>query len=486
MECRRGIQSCPCNTPVLRSQSGNHVLTLNRGFAVRAVIFLMLHIPMAYAFSRWHWPGQVHAVGVLLGGLGFAIKRDSARVLYVLGYIAGSEILWRMTRSSPVWEFGKYASVLLAGVALLAEWRPQTPMWCRRNERTCHSVPPLAHERRRISAIPLLYILLLLPSTILPLAQPNRTTAWNDIYTNFSGPLALAVLSLYLWRLPVNRRELVRFLLSIMAPVVGIAFIAFHSTMTSAVAFTNNSNYVTSGGFRPNQVSNALGCGALVGVMLVAVMRNARPVRVTVIMLTVALIAQGLLTFSRGGVFSFLLAAGVFGLFLVGGIQARRRVVVFATVWTLTAVALLASLDSYTHGALKRRFLDLRTTGRDKIAQGDIQAFREHPFLGTGIGLSRPYHRYSYRRDVDTHTEPTRMLAEHGVFGLIALLVLLCMIVCGYRQAPPRTGRGLTAGFAVWALSIMLHSTMRVVAVSLALGLIQISWTLDPAEDDDT
>lgn len=486
MEFRRGNQSCPCNTPVLRSQSGDHVFTLSRGFAVRAVTFLMLHIPMAYAFSRWHLPGQIHAVGVLLGGLTFAIKRDSARVLYLLGYIAGSEVLWRMTHSSPVRQFGKYASVLLAGMALLAERWPHAPMWCRRNDRAYHSVPRLAHERRRIAAVPLLYILLLLPSAILRLAQPNRTTAWNDIDYNFSGPLALAVLSLYLWRLPVNRRELVRFLLSIMAPVVGIAFLAFHSTMTSTVAFTNDSSYVTSGGFAPNQVSTMLGCGALVGVMLVVVMTNARPVRVTVIMLTVGLIAQGLLTFSRGGVFSFLLAAGVFGLFLVGEIRARRRVVVFATVWTLTAVALLASLDSYTHGALKRRFLDLRTTGRDRIAQGDIQAFREHPFLGTGIGLSRPYHRYFYGRDVGTHTEPTRMLAEHGAFGLIALLVLLCMLVCGYWQSPSRTGRALTAGFAVWALSIMLHSAMRVVAVSLALGLIQITWTLDPAEDDET
>ena len=462
------------------------MLTLSRGFAVRAVTFLLLHIPMAYAFSRWHWPGTVHAVGVLLGGLTFAIKRDSARVLYVLGYIAGSEVLWRMTQSSPLWEFGKYASVLIAGVALLAERRPQTPMWRRRNDRACHSVLPLAHERRKIAAIPLLYILLLLPSVILSLAQPNRTTAWKDISYNFSGPLALAVLSVYLWRLPVNRRELVRFLLSIMGPVVGIAFLAFHSTMTSAVAFTEYSNYVTSGGFAPNQVSNVLGCGALVGVMLVAVMRNARPVRVTVIVLTVGLIAQELLTFSRGGVFSFLLAAGVFGLFLVGEIRARRRVVVFATVWTLTAVALLASLDSYTHGAFKSRFLDLHISGRDRVAQGDIQAFREHPLLGTGIGLSRPYHAYFYGRPVVAHTEPTRMLAEHGAFGLMALLVLLYMLVCGYRQAPPRTGRGLTAGFAVWALSIMLHSGMRVVAVSLALGLIQISWTLDPAEDDET
>jgi hypothetical protein len=86
--------------------------------------FLVLHVPAAYALTLSPRLGTVHALAVVLYGLKAGVTGDAAGVLCALGYVAGAEILWRMTGAALYWEFGKYASVLIAAVALVTEcWR---------------------------------------------------------------------------------------------------------------------------------------------------------------------------------------------------------------------------------------------------------------------------------------------------------------------------------------------------------------------------
>jgi len=460
------------------------VRALIHTFGFQVVAFLVLHMLWAYPLSFSDSLGQWHAVVVLLYGLRAALQNDSSRVLYSLGYIAGAEVLWRMAPTHLFWEFGKYASVLIATAALLAErWHPRRVL---RLENSLVSrglpVPPEPHSQW--SALPIAYILLLFPAAILTFKKLGGSLAWNEISFNLSGPLALAVLSLYLSRRPVNRSQLIRLLVALMAPVVGMAFLVASSTLPLPVVFRDNSNLITSGRYFPNQVSNLLGLGALAGVMFVTVLRGALRLRLIVMLVTTGVVAQALLTFSRGGVYSFLLAAMVFGLHLVRVPLLRRRLFVLAVIFALVASAFLPFLNSYTQGILKRRILAMNTSGRVTIMLADLRAFREHPLLGTGVGISRDYHFIVRGRAAVPHTEPSRMLAEHGILGFSALLILLSMLISGYRRAPPGIGKGLTAAFAVWAVTIMLHSAMRVVATSLGAGLALVTWNVESREGD--
>lgn len=64
--------------------------------------------------------------------------------------------------------------------------------------------------------------------------------------------------------LKLGGRKLVRFLVSLIMPIVCVFTVAFASTVTSKeLTFTSESNFITSGGFGPNQVSGVLGLGVL-------------------------------------------------------------------------------------------------------------------------------------------------------------------------------------------------------------------------------
>ena len=105
-----------------------------------------------------------------------------------------------------------------------------------------------------------------------------------------------------------------------------------------------------------------------------------------------------------------------------------------------------------------------------------------------GVGGSLLYHE-QHGNAVTAHTEFSRLLAEHGIFGLIALLILSGMLISAYfYQRNSTTGQALTAAFAAWAGFTMVQSAMRFVAVSLAIGLALVIWQelAHPQKDEDT
>src|SRR5204862_2659685 len=95
----------------------------------------------------WQFPLVATAHALLTLGVAVIwalVDRRCAAVAYSGAYIMGAEVLWRLTSARVFWEFGKYAVVLLVGLALLRH----PPGW-------------------RRTRLPLLYLLLLLPAGVL-------------------------------------------------------------------------------------------------------------------------------------------------------------------------------------------------------------------------------------------------------------------------------------------------------------------------------
>ncbi len=443
--------------------TGNPARDLANSFNVRVILFLMLHVPLAMGMELSPAISTVHGIIALLFGLRAALLGRVSHVMYAVAYIAAGEVLWRMSRAYLLWEYSKYAIVAIIFVAIIVEWS-------RREE-----------PRRLRSSWPLLLLVTLVPASVMAILYYGPAEARDPLSFNLSSYVALIALALYLWDRPVNRDTSIRMFLSIIAPTVGITFLAIYYTITDldSLVFLGAANWVTSGNYGPNQVSNMMGLGALLGSMLFIMIPRAWGARAFIFITTLFMLAQGVLTFSRGGIYSFVLAAVVFGLHLTTTPRARRRFLVLTVLFAVVLFAFVYPfLDQFTGGSLSDRFSSLDTTGRLEVATADLQVFKDNPVLGVGVGRSLEYHATINGIPLAAHTEFTRLLAEHGLFGILAMLFLIWMLAKRYAANRPGLGRGMTAAFSVWAMSIMGHSAMRLAVIPLMLAIAMVSWRL--------
>lgn len=449
-------------------------------FPFQVVVLCLVHIPLAYALGLSGRLGMVHGFLILIWGIRAAIRQNTNQVMYTLGYLAGAEILWRMTGADLFWEFSKYAAVLVILLAIMIE-RRNLPIY----RPHLGQIYEASRVPRHLNPVPLFCFALLIPSTILTLLALGFNDARQQISFNLSGPLALAVLGLYFWKRPLSRQQLVWLLAAIMAPITGVLFRAAYSTFTTDVVFTLDSNFTTSGGYGPNQVSNILGFGALAAFILVIVKWSSPGLRFFTLSLLAAFVLQAFLTFSRGGVLSLFIAVILLGLHLAQNPQARGRILFIAAIAYGAGVSIIAPfLDDFTNTLWQQRFIDLNTTGRTEVAAADWQAFLDSPLVGIGVGLSSSYHQLLAGINVTAHTEVTRMLAEHGLLGALSLVIVLMMVGHSYLRAEPGVSRAFTIALAGWAFLVMMQSAMRFLAIPLALALAFVTWQVSLNEPE--
>jgi O-antigen ligase len=72
---------------------------------------------------------------------------------------------------------------------------------------------------------------------------------------------------------------------------------------------------------------------------------------------------------------------------------------------------------------------------------------------------------------IAAHTEYSRLLAEHGLLGLFAIILLFFMAIRAFWHAPTAQAKGLTVAFMGWSLIEMLHQAMRLAAISYFFAL---------------
>ncbi len=408
---------------------------------------LILHIPLGLLLTRYAFLATLHAYFIVALGIWFIIRdRTPLRLIYVCGYIAGAELLWRMARADVFWEFGKISIAFLLMLAVV-KWQFRVKLW------------------------PIFYALLFLPSVIITLNTFSLNQARQQISFNLGGHFLIALGMLVFSQVILTRTQLRDLMLIIVMPVMGVATNTLFSTISQEVIFTGVSNFTTSGGFGPNQVSAILGLGALFSWLWVIAGVNNPTMRWLLLAISLWMIVQATLTFSRGGVFNFIVAASIGSLLLIGGQrgQARNLVLIFFAFVTVVYI-LMPRLEIFTGGLLSIRYTDLNPTGRVRIMLSDLQIWQENIWLGVGAGGAVAERIESWGRVVIAHTEYTRLLAEHGLLGLVALVWIFLITWRGYRQAPG-WAKGVMLALSLWSLAEMTHAAMRISAVSYLLTI---------------
>lgn len=351
------------------------------------------------------------------------------------------------------WEFGKYAIVVLLGIAALRFVRAHRGAW-----------------------MAVVYFLLLVPSILLTLQRTGLNGDLREqISFNLSGPLALAVAVIFFRQVSASWADIRMVMWSMVAPVAGIATLALYSIDTaSQISFTQESNFVASGGYGPNQVSAMLGLAALLCIFL-AVLERAVMLRVFAITLFLWFMGHSLLTFSRGGVLNVVVALAFAAATYVRAPRGRTAALSLVTVISLVMLyVVVPRLDLFTGGLLTERFTTPETTQRSEIAEAELQIWRDHPIVGIGPGGVGEV-RTVGSGEPAAHTEVTRLLAEHGLAGLAAICLLVVMTVAAYGRARDASYRAWVIALAAWALVEMTHSAMRIAAISFCFGLTMIS-----------
>ena len=121
----------------------------------------------------------------------------------------------------------------------------------------------------------------------------------------------------------------------------------------------------------------------------------------------------------------------------------------------------------------KEKDINVVTTGRWEIFLGDLELWQKYPILGTGVGISQPLRENI--RGVISHVEVSRLLAEHGILGLIYSVVLFFLFIPILKRNNPLIIKAILASIFFIGLFTTFHSATRTYISTLLIGISQIT-----------
>lgn len=383
------------------------------------------------------------------------------RGLLGAGYICGLELVLRLSKSGLPHEFAKYAVALILLI-----------IWVRSGTRIHWGI--------------LLYFLLLLPAIFLTQGKTIEETR-QFISANLSGPLCLTLSALFFYKRKISIQQLTTVLRWLLYPLITLlSILIIKSPDLSTVDFGYGSNFETSI-YGPNQVSSVLGLGIIIiglGILLRLHLFNWSWVGLAIAGL---FLFRGLLTFSRGGIINAaIVLALVYVLILFSGkasVGLRVRIVLFIVAGFFAVYSLFQYTNELTNNALFNRYAGIKngkqleaesyTSGRTKIAELDWKIYQENWLLGIGVGMGKSA-RAESGYEIIAHIEFTRMLAEHGLAGLVSLLILLFLPLIRFLKEPFILNRVFIVVGVLFCFSFMLHSATRIAVPMFMYGFVFI------------
>jgi O-antigen ligase len=425
--------------------------------------WLFGHVVLGQVISTSPGLSRVYFLAASLLALNQVLRATTLdQALVSIFYILPIDVLWRMTGTIQPWEGGKYLTTFLC-LLIVARFRGST----------------------RRAGLPALFIVVLLPALYSTYYARGFADARGQAVFYLAGPVSFAALAVVCGQITIRWSQLERLLWVLLGPIVAIALITTQATghLQASDYSATHSNEGATGGFGPNQVSAILSIGAIVCILIV--LRDVR-IHFRLIAGGIALwmAGQSALTFSRGGLVNLIAALVVIIPALLLHRKIGPRLVVTLTIGVLiVGLLVIPGLERATGGAIEARFQDRQVTGRATLVDVDLEIFRHTLPFGAGIAGADPLHVVGDTTNVASHNEYTRLLAEHGILGILALFALAAMVVGGFLRQPGNLGRAWSGGLAFWGLAELSHSGSR---IALGMGVIALAMlrVVDDGVDD--
>ncbi|HGE5773363.1 TPA: O-antigen ligase family protein [Flavobacterium psychrophilum] len=425
---------------------------------------ILLHIGLGiliYMASKLSIP---YGLAILSVGLLTILKTQNTKnqVLYFCAYIVGSEVILRMTGGSLSYEIGKYSVILfmLMGIYFSGFSKNSFLYW--------------------------IFLILLLPGVLLATVTLKLDTdIQKSIAFNISGPVCLGISALYCYQRKITLKELDNILFCMLCPIITtVTYMFLYTPSVKKIITSTQSNFETSGGFGPNQVSTIVGLGVFI--MFSRLVFHSKNKQIIVLNTTLLLIMtfRGIITFSRGGMLSSAVMIALLLLILFFVTQRAAKIkLLWMVVFSFVAFLIIWSYSSsQTNGLIAKRYANedasgrVKSTllsGREEIIGSEFDMFLANPIFGIGVGKGRENRLESTGESIASHNEISRMLAEHGSLGALGIVILFVTPLVLYTNN--RRHIYLLSFFAFWILTIN-HAAMRLAAPAFvyALSLLHI------------
>ncbi len=420
-----------------------------------------MHILIGIAVYGFRVFSKIYLLGIFIYFTRKIVySKPSQRILMVLfacSYVIGSEVFLRMTGGTFLYETSKYLVILFSLMGIFAN---------------NHSKQPIPY---------ILYLGLLIPGILVAgFTVSEYTNIRTAIAFNLSGPVCLGIVAILCFKRKISYQNIHKVLFMLALPIITMVTYLFLYTPDIRETITGTgSNFAASGGFGPNQVSTILGLGMFVFSIRFFMYSPSLLFKVVNGFLLAIISYRGIVTFSRGGIITaiFMIVAFIYFYFIKVNIKAKYKI--SKTVFLFIGMGILIWLFSsiQTSGLIDKRYANQDALGREKadISTGrtelmsfEIDEFLKNPILGVGVGKIKELRQQQEGIEAASHNEMSRILSEHGLFGVIALSILLIAPLA--FRLKNKSNVFFYSCYLFWFLTIN-HSSMRIAAPAFIYGL---------------
>ncbi|WP_163400263.1 O-antigen ligase family protein [Flavobacterium fluviatile] len=441
-----------------------------KNISLTYIYLLIIHALIALAIFLVPFLSKIYAL--LIPAIGFYVvyitKNKNHEVLLVAAYMVGVEVFLRMTGGNFNNEYIKLNVVFFMLLGMVYKGFSMN------------------------SFIYWIFLIFLIPGILV--------TSMTDFYSvdirkaivfNLSGPFCLALCAIYTLNRKILFSDLQHIVIAMGLPIITTTvYLVLYNPSVKDVITGTQSNFETSGGFGPNQVSTVLGLGMFVFFTQFIIFSKSKLMWFVNGSIVALISFRGIVTFSRGGVITgvFMIVILLLLLYLYSDAKgkAKSRMVIILSVfmglgiWGYTSLKTSGLIDKrYANQDAAGRTKKDRLGGREKVMNNEINLFLENPILGAGAGLGKQFRKEMIGQEVASHNEITRMLSEHGLFGIFGLLILFATPLVLFINN--RQHLYCLSFYFFWLLTIN-HAAMRTAAPAFVYALCLLSVQLKKPE----
>ncbi|MCV9931230.1 O-antigen ligase family protein [Flavobacterium sp. LS1R47] len=424
---------------------------------------LLIHALIALAIFVMPFLSKIYALIIPILGLLFVLKTKNKNneVLLIAAYLVGVEVFLRMTGGNLNNEYIKLSVIFFMLLGMI-------------------------YSSFTISSFVYWFFLILLIPSILVTATTDilSVDVKKALFFNLSGPFCLAFCAIYTFNRKISFSELQNIVLAMGLPIVSTtAYLFLYNPSVQSVVTGTQSNFETSGGFGPNQVSTILGLGMFVFFTQLILFSKSKKMLILNGILLLVISYRAIVTFSRGGVITGVVMIAILLLLLYfhSSREVKGKLAMVFVITAIMGIGIWTYTSVQTSGLIEKRYANQDATGRVKkdrlggreaIIEVELKTFFDNPILGVGAGLGKEYRKKAFGVDVASHNEITRMISEHGFLGILGLLILFIMPFVLYYIN--RSNLYFLSFYVFWFLTIN-HAAMRTAAPAFVYALTLIS-----------
>lgn len=444
------------------------------------IFWLAFHVALGLGCVYSKWPIIIWFYVFLLSFFFsfFTTKRSSIQnnLIYVLAYSLTIEVLARGVGATPFIpdQLGKYMGVFVFGFGLA-----------------------LGGPIKKVSLYGSFLLLLSLPALAI---APDYSR--KQIVFNYFGPLSLYLGVIFCSKQIMTFKEMKQLMRILVYPIISLAFFTiFKAAQFEKIEYGLTANFESSGGSISNQVSTLFGLGICLITLMLLTGQQLFKFKILDVSFILLFAIRGLLTFSRGGMISALIAILAVVLFPKAKaawqdneVTLRRVKLAPVLLGALLLIGAFIAINAYTNNYLLYRYqgkterslrtgfqntenLNQITSGRMDVFYSDLNMFVANPAIGVGVGQSALLREeYDGPPGHAAHLELSRLLAEHGIPGMI--IVIMMFIVPFFRAAaePNNYRKVFILVMLIMGLSVTFHSAMRTMITPLLFAFAFINF----------